>query len=554
MEYEQIKYAAKDGILTITLNRPDKLNAFTGKMLSELLDAMDRADRDDDVRAVVFTGAGRGFCAGADLSGGANTFNAENRGPVDPGLDGHRDGGGLLTLRLYDSLKPTIAACNGPAVGVGVTMQLAMDLRLASEAARYGFVFTRRAIVMEACSSWFLPRLVGPQQALEWVMTGRVFSAEEALRGRLVRSIHAPHDLLPAAHALARHRAGPVLVVAEAATGDVLAELPVAALRLPAGLAAALARLGLTRIGELADQPRAPLALRFGPEPGRRLDQAHGRLPEPWVAVVPPELPRVRQGFAEPIGTPEALAQAIARLVPALCAHLEARGQGARRLDLLLHRVDRRIEAIRVGLALPVREPKQLTRLLLDRLATIDPGLGIELMVLTAVSVDPLRYRPAATALGEVRRPDIADLIDLLAGRIGAARLYRYAAVASDLPERSVRKVAPLAEPGGQGWPSHGPRPVRLLPVPEPIGTLALLPDHAPAQFTWRGRRHRVRRADGPERVFGEWWRNDAELASVRDYFQVETETGARFWLFRAGDGVDATTGTQRWFLHGVFG
>ena len=162
MDYEQIKYETKDGILTITLNRPDKLNAFTGKMLSELLDAMDRSDRDDDVRAVVFTGAGRGFCAGADLSGGANTFNAENRGPVDPGLDGHRDGGGLFTLRLYDSLKPTIAACNGPAVGVGITMQLAMDVRLASEAARYGFVFTRRAIVMEACSSWFLPRLVGP--------------------------------------------------------------------------------------------------------------------------------------------------------------------------------------------------------------------------------------------------------------------------------------------------------------------------------------------------------------------------------------------------------
>jgi enoyl-CoA hydratase/carnithine racemase len=194
----------KDNILTVTLNRPDKLNAFTARMLSELLDAVDRADRDDDVRAIIFTGAGRGFCAGADLSGGANTFNAENRGPVDPGLDGHRDGGGLLTLRLFDCLKPLIAACNGPAVGIGVTMQLAMDVRLASEEARYGFVFTRRGIVMEACSSWFLPRLVGPQQALEWVMTGRVFSAEEALRSRLVRSVHKPAELLPAACGLAR--------------------------------------------------------------------------------------------------------------------------------------------------------------------------------------------------------------------------------------------------------------------------------------------------------------------------------------------------------------
>ena len=204
VDYEQIKYETKDGILTITLNRPDKLNAFTGKMLSELLDAMDRADRDDDVRAVVFTGAGRGFCAGADLSGGANTFNAENRGRSIPASTAIATAAACSRLRLYDSLKPTIAACNGPAVGVGITMQLAMDMRLASEAARYGFVFTRRAIVMEACSSWFLPRLVGPQQALEWVMTGRVFPAEEALKGRLVRSVHKPDELLPAAYALAR--------------------------------------------------------------------------------------------------------------------------------------------------------------------------------------------------------------------------------------------------------------------------------------------------------------------------------------------------------------
>ncbi|MEO8559394.1 MAG: crotonase/enoyl-CoA hydratase family protein [Rhodospirillales bacterium] len=204
MNYEQIKYEAKDGVLTITLNRPDKLNAFTQQMLSELLDALDKADRDDAVRAIVFTGSGRGFCAGADLSAGGNTFNREHRGGVDPGLDGHRDGGGKLTLRLFECLKPVISACNGPAVGVGVTMQLAMDIRLASTEAKYGFVFTRRGIVMEACSSWFLPRLVGVQQAMEWVSTGRVFSADEALKGRLVRSVHQPAELLPAAYALAR--------------------------------------------------------------------------------------------------------------------------------------------------------------------------------------------------------------------------------------------------------------------------------------------------------------------------------------------------------------
>jgi enoyl-CoA hydratase/carnithine racemase len=204
VQYEQIKYEISAGILTITLNRPDKLNAFTGQMLSELLDALDKADRDDSVRAIIFTGAGRGFCAGADLSGGGDTFNRERRDGVDPGLDGHRDGGGKLTLRLFECLKPVISACNGPAVGVGVTMQLAMDIRLASTEARYGFVFTRRGIVMEACSSWFLPRLVGIQQAQEWVMTGRVFGAEEAQKGGLVRSTHKPDELLPAATALAR--------------------------------------------------------------------------------------------------------------------------------------------------------------------------------------------------------------------------------------------------------------------------------------------------------------------------------------------------------------
>ena len=204
MTYEQIKYEPKDGILTITLNRPDKLNAFTGT------DAEGTARRDGQGRSRRRRARDRLHRRGPRLLrrrrsvGRRQHIQRGESRPLDPGLDGHRDGGGLFTLRLYDLLKPTIAACNGPAVGVGITMQLAMDVRLASETARYGFVFTRRAIVMEACSSWFLPRLVGPQQALEWVMTGRVFGAEEALKGRLVRSIHKPDDLLPAAYALAR--------------------------------------------------------------------------------------------------------------------------------------------------------------------------------------------------------------------------------------------------------------------------------------------------------------------------------------------------------------
>lgn len=202
MNYEQIGYEVDDNILTITLNRPDKLNAFTGRMLQELIDALDRADADDEVRAIIFTGAGRGFCAGADLSSGGDTFDSASRGDSESKLQ--PDGGGVLTLRLFECLKPVIAACNGPAVGVGATMQCAMDIRLAADNAKYGFVFAKRGIVPEACSSWFLPRIVGMSQALEWCYSGRVFDAAEAHSKGFVRSLHAPDDLMPAARELAK--------------------------------------------------------------------------------------------------------------------------------------------------------------------------------------------------------------------------------------------------------------------------------------------------------------------------------------------------------------
>ena len=200
MSYETLTAEVEDGLLTLTLNRPDRLNAVNTAMIGEYLEALDAADRDDAVRAVIVTGAGRAFCAGADLSAGPGTFD---RAQPQPGAR-HRDGGGLVALRLFDMKKPVIAAVNGPAVGFGVTQILPMDIRLASTEARFGFVFSRRGVVMEAASSWFLPRLVGMQQAMEWVATGRVFSAEEAVRGGLVRSLHAPEELLPAARALGR--------------------------------------------------------------------------------------------------------------------------------------------------------------------------------------------------------------------------------------------------------------------------------------------------------------------------------------------------------------
>lgn len=206
MDFQDIRYEVADHVLTLTLDRPDRLNAWTRGMQEELVEAFDRADADDDVRAIVVTGAGRGFCAGADLEQGGATFDANKRA-VDTSevtADGvPRDGGGRFTLRVFECTKPVIAAINGPAVGVGATMTLPMDVRLASSSARIGFVFARRGIVTEAASSWFLPRVVGISRAMEWVATGRVFDADEALAGGLVRSVHAPGDLLPAAYALA---------------------------------------------------------------------------------------------------------------------------------------------------------------------------------------------------------------------------------------------------------------------------------------------------------------------------------------------------------------
>jgi enoyl-CoA hydratase/carnithine racemase len=215
MDFETIRYDVSEGVLTITLNRPDRLNAFNEEMRADLVAAIDAADADDDVRAVIFTGEGRAYCAGADLGEGGDTFDrfqSENPTLADGTL---RDGGGIVTTRLFESRKPLIAAINGPAVGVGITMTLPMDIRLASTKAKIGFVFARRGIVPEAASSWFLPRVVGISQALEWVETGRVFLADEALAGGLVRSLHEPDELLPAARELAREiadNAAPVSV------------------------------------------------------------------------------------------------------------------------------------------------------------------------------------------------------------------------------------------------------------------------------------------------------------------------------------------------------
>jgi len=226
--FEHIRYELSDRIALITLNRPDKLNAFTERMQSELIEAFDMASADDEVRCVIVTGAGRAFCAGADLSAGASTFDmdahsserpASPRSGSDPAI---RDGGGQVTLKIFECLKPVIAAVNGPAVGVGATMQLAMDIRIASTSARFGFVFSRRGIIPEACSSWFLPRVVGIATALEWCYSGRVFDAQEAYARGLVSQLTSPDELLSTAYALAREIADNTAPVSVALTRQML--------------------------------------------------------------------------------------------------------------------------------------------------------------------------------------------------------------------------------------------------------------------------------------------------------------------------------------------
>ena len=359
-------------------------------------------------------------------------------------------------------------------------------------------------------------------------------------------------DAQGAAHAFARAAQKPVAVAPPGKNAALLHAVPLTFLRLPPEMVEPLRRLGFERIGDIAAAPRAPLAQRFGPELHRRLDQAFGRLREPIEALRAPDVIEASRQFAEPISAPETLARHTGKLADALCEMLQAKGIGARRLDLLFHRVDSAIQAICIGTSRPNRDAKRLTRLLCDRLETIDPGFGVEAMMLRASLVEPYETKQMRTLL-DATPADISGLIDILANRVGEAKLYRLAPVESDVPERSAVRIAAAAEAMGKAWPL-GPRPVRLLRKPEPITTLALLPDHPPASFSWRGLRRRVRRADGPERIFGEWWKRDAEFDAVRDYFQIEDDTGARFWIFRTGDGEHPETGPQLWFLHGFFG
>ncbi|MBO9198239.1 DNA polymerase Y family protein [Rhizobium sp. 16-449-1b] len=358
-------------------------------------------------------------------------------------------------------------------------------------------------------------------------------------------------DTWGAAHACARAIRRETVIVPIGQTVRAVEGLPLSLLRLPPKIVGDLHTLGFRTIGELAAKPRAPLALRFGPELGRRLDQMFGRMAEPIDPIRTPDLIEVSRAFAEPIGAAETIDKYVGRLVKELVTELQRKGLGVRRTDLIVEKVDGTRQAIRAGTAKPARDVAWLTKLFRDRTEKIEPGFGIEKLTLAAVMTEPLDEVQTASTLIDDDVTDVTPLIDVFGNR--GQRVYRITPVPSDVPERSVQRIAAATAVAEETWVHHWPRPVRLLARPDRIDAIALMPDYPPASIVWRGRRMKVKRADGPERVFGEWWRRDAELAAVRDYFVIEGEGGERLWIFRQGDGVDPETGSHRWFVHGIF-
>ncbi len=342
--------------------------------------------------------------------------------------------------------------------------------------------------------------------------------------------------------------------------GPLLAPLPPAALRLEPETWAQIERLGLRRIGQIMDLPRAPFGRRFGQAALTRLDQALGRETEALTFRRPPTPWFARLAFAEPISAPEDMARVTADVTARLCARLEAESHGARRFELCFHRLDGKAMPLSIGLALPGRDPIRIARLFAPRLETVDPGFGIEVVTITAQAVEATSGRQVRLdALRDAALEDgLAPLVDRLTNRLGPERVWRSAPVESHVPELAAARARPLDAPAPEvrAWNREAPRPLRLFRRPEPVEVMAPIPDDPPTLFRWRGQVHRVRRAEGPERIAEEWWKGaigDARTDNLRDYYRVEDDAGGRFWLFRVGLYADPED-PPKWWLHGLFG
>ncbi len=500
--------------------------------------------------------------------------------PFRPGKDAMSGGASVVPPAPPDTAPPialidkvgrreeVVAACAAAAalgihVGMAATHARALvsdlDFRPANAAADAALL-SRLALL--AVRRWSPIAAVTPADGLWLDLTGcdHLHGGEERFCRRLLAFCQragftariAIADTPGGAHALARYGSTAVSVVPPGETSQLIAPLPVAALRLEGRAIEAARKFGFETIADLLPVARAPLARRLGLPAITRLDQALGGIFEPIVGVEDVEAPAVECRLLEPIGTAEAIEQVMSNLLDDLAGVLQARRLGVRALRMIGLRVDGTEQMVAIGTSRPTREVAHLMRLLKLRIERIDPGMGLEQFRMVAPHTEQLDATDFGAVLaGETLVRDPARLVDVVAGRIGSAAVYRMMPVESHVPERAVAPCSPVSLPGT--WPSWR-RPIRLFGRPEPLsGVIALLPDQPPRRFEWRGRHHKIVAGDGPERIHGEWWRRDAEVWAVRDYYRVEDEAGGRYWVFRRGDGVEGDTGDLSWWMHGVF-
>jgi protein ImuB len=456
-------------------------------------------------------------------------------------------------------VRPGITVADAQAILPGLRLSPAdpvADRALLERLAEWGQLYT----------PWVAPEVEGDGLWLDISGCAHLFNArsdrdgEAALLGDLVARMArfgltaraALADTPGAAWAWAHFGAAATPCLPPGSHQTALAALPVTALRLPPPTALGLARLGLRRIGDLYPMPRAALATRFGPLVAQRLDQALGMVDEPISPRQSPLAYRLYLSFAEPIGRPDDIAAAVRHLLADMMTRLEAERLGVRRLEVTAFRLDATTQRLMIGTSRPSRDAAALFRLLAEPLSGLDAGLGIETLCLSVPRADPQDAEQAvflaAGAVGAEMSEDFARLLDSLGNRLGFDHVMCFAPRQSHLPERAVRHLpAGTAMVPGADWPV-GRRPLRLFLRPEPVDVVAPLPDSPPVLFRWRRRSHRLARAEGPERLAGEWWR---EPRPDRDYYCVEDETGRRFWLFR--EGLYGQDTAPRWFIHGVF-